>query len=339
MKKCSLGTEWHRSFFSIVMMAMLLIITSCADFENSQSADPSVTSTEISATSTVDLSKIGGGKCASIDEEIKDRYKAFEAAYAAGDVDLLYNDFWSPDYYEYSVAFDKNREEMRQQMISYYANGGTIGATTDQLLERNVYNDVAYDIASFNMDGTFGGSLYALYRYQLTRWIKGADGKWRVDKHVAGPRGNTYEVNPNEAGEVICYEKQAGANAVVNQDLASRFDAYINALTTGNADEAYKFWTEDFHFYGNGLDTDRDGLYQYYTQFFQTGSIISFNSSLSNRFMHGNIVYDIMLLEATVVKNGVQSIKKSHYVIRWQKGRDGVWRITRLMDMARGVAG
>jgi ketosteroid isomerase-like protein len=345
MKKSKSNLKWEESnrcisaFSIIIMTAMSFINIGCANLESDQTIEPAAIRTELEANSTAQVNTRVSGNCASIDQEITDRYQAYLSAYMAGDVDNLYSIFWAPDYKEFSVTYDKDREEMREAMTSYYANGGTLSSIVDQLLERNVYKDAAYDIGSFDMVGTVSGTQYTLNRYHFMRWTKGNDGVWRVDKNVAGPRGNTSEVNPNDAGPAVCSNTQASVNEMTNIEITNQFKAYIKTLTEGNADKAYKFWTEDFHFYGNGLDVDRDGLYQYYTNFFQTGRIASSNANLSNRFIHGNVAYDIMLAEDTVVINGVQSVKTSHYVICWQRGHDKVWRISRFMDLASQVAG
>jgi ketosteroid isomerase-like protein len=320
----------------IVMIAVWLISIGCSNLEGDLNVEKTETTTEIDSTSTVPMSRSAGKKCVSIDQEVTDRFHVYVAAFIAEDVDKLYSDFWTPEYHEFTPNFDKSREELRESMTSFYGNGGNLTSYTWQSLERSVYSDVVYDIGVYNNAGDVNGAQFVINGYYFLRWIKGQDDIWRVHKVVAGPRGNTSEVNPTDQGILVCYNfGQHRSNVGINQQIANRSEAYAKALTSGNADEIYKFLTEDFHFYGDGLDVDRDGLYEHYRHFFATGHIVSSNIRLHYRFMHGNVVYDIGQSDNTVVVDGVQSVKKNNYVIRWLKGHDGVWRIDRIMDLFR----
>lgn len=346
MKKCKLNLKSQKNnpqfrcrvstLSNIVMIAIWLISIGCTNLESDLTVEPSEASMEINSTSTVPMSKPAGKKCVSIDQEITDRFQAYVAAFISEDVDKLYFNFWTQEYHEFTPNFDKNREEIRESMTSFYENGGNLNSYTWQSLERYVYNDVVYDIGIYNNVGDVNGTPFVIDGYYFVRWIKGQDGMWRVHKVVAGPRGNTSEVNPTEQGILACNNSsEHGSQAAISQNITNRSEAYIKALISGNADKAYKFWTEDFHFYGDGLDVDRHGLYEYYRDFFETGNILSSNLKLHYRFLHGNVVYDLGQSDDTVVVDGVQSVKKNNYIIRWTKGHDGVWRIDRIMDLFR----
>jgi ketosteroid isomerase-like protein len=218
-------------------------------------------------------------------------------------------------------------------MTTSFANGTKINFTW-QLLEQNVFGDVAYNIGAFHNDAILGGAVYTNNGYFFSRMIRGYDGVWLVDKNIGGYFDNKSVVDPNAKGPTACY-KQIGNNVMTNQQITNQSNAYTKALTSGNTDEVSKFWTEGIHFYGEGLDVNRDGLYQYYRQFFQTGSIQASNVSLKYRYVHGNVVYDIGQSEDTVIINGAQSIKKHNYIIRWEKEHDKVWRISRIMNLHR----
>ena len=265
--------------------------------------------------------------------ELNDRWKAYVTSFNEGNVDEMYS-FWTPDLLNVNDNTDQDRDELRAEMTASFANGTKLNFTW-QLLEQNVFGDVAYNIGGFHNDATVNGAVYINNGYYFTRMIKGRDGLWLIDKNISGLYDNNSLVDSNVAGPVVCYNKQAGDNGVINQQITNQSNAYIKALTSGNADKVSNFWTADLHFYGEGLDVDRDGLYQYYRQFFQTSSILTSTISLKYRYVHGNAVYDIGQSEDTVIINGVQSIKKHNYIIRWEKGHDKVWRISRLMNLHR----
>lgn len=323
-----------RTFSSIVMMAILLGNVGCSNLESDQSVDPLDASIEAAATtSSVGMNKLLSGKCTSASQEINDRWDAYVETFNEGDVDEMYS-FWTPEFHNSTDDSDRNRDEMRAHMITSFANGTKIDFTW-QLLEQNVFGDAAYNIGAYHNDATLNGTVYTNNGYYFSRMIKGDDGVWLIDKNIGGYFDNKSVVDPNAEGAVACYGKQAGGNGMTDQQITNQSNAYAKALTSGNADEVSKFWTDDIHFYGEGLDEDRDGLYQYYRQFFQTGSILTSNNSLKYRYMHGNVIYDIGQSEDTVIINGVQSIKKHNYIIRWEKGHDKVWRISRLMNLHR----
>lgn len=321
------------AFSWAAIVAMSLTTIGCSNLESDQAVEPSVASQETNPSSQADIKKITGEKCDIASQELTDRYSAYIATFVDGDVDKMYS-FWTPDFHDLNANAMTDRDALREQMVSFYASGGKLDYTV-KLLERNVYNDVAYDIGSFDDVTTLNGMQFILNGYYFTRFIKGNDGIWLIDKSVAGPRDGASGVNPNEVAPVVCYDTETEGNAMFSQQITERFTSYVKALTSGNADKAYKFWTEDFHFYGQGLNVDRDGLYQHYSNFFKTGSIVSSNASLKYRFVHGNVAYDIGQSDDTVVVNNTQSIKKYNYVIRWEKDQGGTWRISRIINVTR----
>jgi hypothetical protein len=329
------------AFCSIVMMVMCLAVMSCSNLENDLSVKPSDESLETNSTAATELNNPVSQKCLSLGQENTDRFLAYNAAYIGEDLDKLYQDFWGHNYYEFVPNFEKDREGARANMLSFYGErNGDLTSYICESKERYIYNDVVYDMGTYDNVGSMNGNQFIINGYYFLRWIKESDGVWRVDKSVAGPRGNTVEVHQTtDAGPVICNNQQQSGNttgneAAISQEITARFAAYSQALALGNADNASGFWAADVHLYGQGLDLDRDGLYQYYSQFFQTGSIAP-HTTLRYRFVHGNVVFDIAQADDTVIVNGVQSIRKKNYVIRWVKGNDGVWRIHRIFDLLR----
>ena len=317
----------------IIMIAMLIVSAGCSNLESDQSVEPSDASLKIGAvTSLEEMNKSQSSKCASASQEINERYDAYIETFNKGDVDKMYS-FWTPEFHNSTDDSDANRDEMRTHMTTSFANGTKINFTW-QLLEQNVFGNVAYNIGAFHNDAILGGAVYTNNGYFFSRMVRGYDGVWLVDKNIGGYFDNKSVVDPNAKGPIACY-KQTGNNVMTNQQITNQSNAYTKALTSGNTDEVSKFWTEDIHFYGEGLDVDRDGLYQYYRQFFQTGSILASNVSLKYRYVHSNVVYDIGQSEDTVIINGVQSIKKHNYIIRWEKEHDKVWRISRIMNLHR----
>jgi ketosteroid isomerase-like protein len=336
MKKCTQIVKQQKTrFAAMATIAMLLVNIGCANLESDQTIEPSETSMDPTSSSTLEVLP-ESGQCLSVSQDISNRFQGYVAAFVEGETDKLYYDFWSPDYHEFTPAVDLDREGVRDQMIAFHEAGGKL-VYSCELLDRNIYNDVAYDIASYDNDGDVSGTHFTINGYYFMRWVKDSDGVWHVDKDVNGPRGNTTAVDSTSQVSAVCYGQQAGhrGNDVTSREISDRFEAYKNALASGNANKINKFWTEDFHYYGDGLDANRDGLYLHYSDFFETGHIVSSNTKLSYRYMHGNVAYDIGYSDDTIIVNGVQSVKKSHYVIRWVKENDKKWRISRFMDLTR----
>ncbi|MBL6449178.1 DUF4440 domain-containing protein [Fulvivirga sp. 29W222] len=352
MKKCKPNSTWLKTkirfynstatAFSILIITTYLLIMGCSDLESDLTV-ASGSSTEMNPTSVnFKKNKPMSKKCITTGQEITDRHQAYVAAFVTEDINQLYNDFWTPDFHEFVPNFDKNRDEMLDQMIFFYENGGELYSYDLESLERYVYNNVVYDIGAYDNPGkAINGTPFVINGYYFLRWKKGNDHLWHVDRGVAGPRGNSIPVNhTTDEGAVICFGNHVNdhnkGNDAINQDVISqRFDEYMQALATGDADKAYKFYTQDFRLLGLGLDLDRDELYVHYRQFFETGSVVSSDDRLHDRFIHGNVAFDIGQSDKTVIKDGVQSLEKSNYVIRWEKGQDGVWRIDRIMDLLR----
>lgn len=324
---------WNR-FAKVLNLTMLTVCFSIVTTVDSAIAN------EIGAESTEHTKHPVKGKCASIGQEITDRHHAYISAFIDENVDKLYYDFWTPAYYEFTPNFAKDRDGMRQQMTQFYDAGGKLYSYDLQSLDRYVDGDVVYDIGIYDNVGAAGnGMQFVIHGYYFLRWIK-HDGAWRVDMAAAGPRGDILKVIPTiDEGPVACHNKhQFGRNAgeaAIDQEIGNRFEAYSSALASANADSLSEFWTADIHLYGQGLDLDHKGLYEYYSQFFKTGRIVTSDVRPHARFAHDNVAYEIGQSDITVVINDVQTVRKNNYVIRWKKERDGVWRIDRIMDLFR----
>ncbi|UII31480.1 nuclear transport factor 2 family protein [Fulvivirga ulvae] len=354
MKNCRTNLTWskagttlhyHISSFAIIMSTAWLILAGCTGLESNQYIDPVETGTELNSVSTYAERGQVTKKCADIGQEITDRNTAIEAAFAAKDLDLLYNNFWTPTYYEFGPFFDKDRDELLVQMISFYTEReGELFSYELESYDRFVHgSNLVYDFGAYDNLGRSSGNDFEIHGYYCIRWVKGSDGLWRIDRTLSGSRGNNTNVNTTiDEGPVACSKKDKpgcdGHDDEAYEEIADQLEAYIEALTTGDTDEAYEFYTHDFRNIAPGLEVDRDGLNAYYLQFFETGSIVSLDFSMRDRFIHDDVAYDFGYFEKTTIVNGIQSVEKNNYVLRWEKSKHGhhnVWRIDRIFNVPR----
>lgn len=346
MKKCQLDLRLRKSNHCIttgsgIVLAMWLILVGCTNPENDLTVKSPNASSEADATSTAEARKSASEKCVVIGQEITDRHREYNSAFTSGDVDKLYYDFWTSTYFEFTPNFALNREGMRERMTNFYGSGGKLYSYDLQSLERFVYGNTVYDLGAYdNVGATASGSQFIINGYYFLRWIKGQDGKWHVDMASAGSRGNTIKVTPTtDEGPVVCNDNDHPCSnadeAAINQKIADRFEAYKKALVSADLNAAARLWSTDAHLYGQGLDLNRKGLYEYYRQLFQTGRIVSYDIRMHARFVHDNAAYEFGQSDITMEINGVQSAKKTNYILRWEKGHDGVWHIDRIIDLFR----
>ncbi|UII31907.1 nuclear transport factor 2 family protein [Fulvivirga ulvae] len=324
--------------FSIIMATMLLILTGCEGLESDLNVDSSKVSTENSSNPMTNLeeSRPVSEKCLTIGQEITDRNNVYEAAFIAKDVDLMYNYLWTPTYFQLGHYYDADRDKLLEEITQLFTvrEGGLYSLDLESY-DRFVHDNVVYDIGAYDNTGVASGVEFAIKGYYLMRWEKGSDGIWRVDRVVAGDREPEVEISrTTDSGPVLCQKKRGNLESKdeTSKEITKRQEAYLEALISSNAYNAYKFYTKDFRNVSPGLEVDRDGLDEYYRQLFATGEIVSYNINLYDRFVHGNVVYDMGKSELTTVINGVQSMIRYNYAVRWEKGHDGEWRIDRILN-------
>lgn len=91
------------------------------------------------------------------------------------------------------------------------------------------------------------------------------------------------------------------------------------------------FFTTDARLLEAGVNVAGDEVGDFLREFFETGRALSFDLEAYDRFVHGDVAYELGEYDETVEVEGEEETVQNYYFLRWEKGADGVWRFDRLV--------
>lgn len=121
-------------------------------------------------------------------------------------------------------------------------------------------------------------------------------------------------------------------DAAVQQQIADRLVAFRSAILAGDAEPFLAFWTTDARALEPGVDRSGEDFRTYVRDFFATGKVLSIDMQPFERFVHGDVAYEMGQYDETAQVQGQQPMTiKNYYFARWERGQDGQWRFDRLV--------
>ena len=127
------------------------------------------------------------GDDAAVQQQIADRLAGLRAALLAGSVDSFLT-FWTDDVRVLEPGVDRSGEAFRQYIREFLATGKVVSLDI-QPYDRFVHGDVAYETGQYDETAQIPGQSPMVFKnYYFSRWERGEDGLWRIDRFVAGPR-------------------------------------------------------------------------------------------------------------------------------------------------------
>ncbi len=125
---------------------------------------------------------------AEVEQAIADRWAAFESVILSKDVDE-YMSYWTQDARILEPGMDLAGSDLHDFFREFWGSGGEVFSFGLESYEIFVHGDVAYQIGQYDESFQFPGEEPAeAHNYFFTRWERGADGVWQIDRLVAGPR-------------------------------------------------------------------------------------------------------------------------------------------------------
>jgi ketosteroid isomerase-like protein len=93
------------------------------------------------------------------------------------------------------------------------------------------------------------------------------------------------------------------------------------------------YWTPDARILEPGMDLSGSDLFDFARDFWADGGqVLTFEMESSEVFVHGDAAYQIgQYDESLQFPDGAQLEVANFFFVRWEKQRDGMWRISRLM--------
>ncbi len=124
---------------------------------------------------------------AAVRQELTDRMRAHADLVMAGDVDAAMA-YMTDDARLLEPGIDLSGAAIGEFLREFFSTGGSISMFEPEAYDYFVHGDVAYEIGEYDETYVVGGEQQTVENYYFIRWEKGADGEWRFDRIVTGPR-------------------------------------------------------------------------------------------------------------------------------------------------------
>lgn len=122
----------------------------------------------------------------AVREELSARMDAYGEAALAGDANALVG-FWTEDARLWEPGMDMDRSEIGA-FLREFLQTGRVTSFEIEPFDVFVHGDAAYDFGRYDEVLEIEGETQEIRGYYAARWERGADGVWRIDRLVAGPR-------------------------------------------------------------------------------------------------------------------------------------------------------
>jgi ketosteroid isomerase-like protein len=108
----------------------------------------------------------------------------------------------------------------------------------------------------------------------------------------------------------------------------------LAAIERADVDAAADYWTDDARLIGPGIDLDRRAVLDGMRSVFAAGTRVDVLSRPTlELFVHGDVAYEIARAEEVFISRteAPPDTMRNNMFIRWEKGRDGLWRFDRVV--------
>ena len=130
---------------------------------------------------------------AAVRQELTDRMTAFGNLMVAGDVDAAMA-YMTDDARLLEPGIDVSGAAVGEYVREFFSTGASISMFEPKAYDYFVHGDVAYEIGEYDETLVVSGEPQTVENYYFIRWEKGADGQWRFDRIVIGPRAAPEEM-------------------------------------------------------------------------------------------------------------------------------------------------
>ena len=120
-------------------------------------------------------------------------------------------------------------------------------------------------------------------------------------------------------------------------EIEERVSDYLSELTEGrDASRAADFYTADAQLVGPSMAMGRDNLAELIRGLFEAGVRIEVDRHSSELFVHGDVAYQVGQYDETAkLADGEPGEWHEYFFVRWEKGTDGMWRISHFLSAPR----
>lgn len=129
-------------------------------------------------------------------------------------------------------------------------------------------------------------------------------------------------------------EEYVASDDSTASEIAERIAGYLHAVEMSDVDRAADYWTADARLIGPGVHLERSAILNGMRTVFDAGTKVDvLDRSTLEFFAHGTVAYEVAQAEEVFVSAlGVPpDTMRNNMFIRWERGRDGVWRFDRVL--------
>ena len=129
----------------------------------------------------------------------------------------------------------------------------------------------------------------------------------------------------------------AQIEAEVTQAIADQWAGFRETIQAGDYDGWASYWTSETRILQPGMDLSGTAWFDYVRDSFEGGvQFLTFDVESFDVFVHGDIAYQIGQYDETAELAGGEPAEWHEYLfVRWVRGTDGMWRISRLLSAPR----
>lgn len=129
----------------------------------------------------------------------------------------------------------------------------------------------------------------------------------------------------------------AQIEAEVTEAISDRWASFWETTQAGDYDEWLSYWTSDTRMLQPGVDMSGTVWFDYVREFFASGTQWhTFDVESFEVFVHGTVAYQIGQYDETATLGTGEPAEWHEYLfVRWLKGDDGMWRISRMLTAPR----
>jgi ketosteroid isomerase-like protein len=131
----------------------------------------------------------------------------------------------------------------------------------------------------------------------------------------------------------VTLTEQEQSDAEVLKAITERLDAYNGIASSGDMEGWLSYWTPNVRAMEPGMDLSGQDFFDMGKEFFESGGKVSSAEWRTEElFVHGNVAYQIgEIHEAFQYAGEEPGEAHNHIFVRWEKGEDGVWKISRFL--------
>jgi ketosteroid isomerase-like protein len=122
----------------------------------------------------------------AVRQELAQRMAAYRDALMQGDPAAV-TSFWTTDSRILEQGMDVTGDGLQAFVQQFYSTG-KVNALDIRPLDVFVHGNAAYELGQYDEVVQIGAQVDTIQNNYFLRWEKQADGSWKIDRFVAGPR-------------------------------------------------------------------------------------------------------------------------------------------------------